>query len=94
MELPGPSTVRVEVMEDYKLRRDRVLGYTDIDVESRYLTRHWHLLQRKPIELRNLYSDYGCGSQGRLEMWIELIERRNWENMPAIKINPPPYDEY
>jgi hypothetical protein len=94
MELPGPSTVRVEVMEYYKLRKDRVLGYTDIDVESRYLTRHWHLLLRKPIELRNLYSDYGCGSQGRLEMWVDLIERKNWENMPAEKINPPPYDEY
>lgn len=32
MELPGPSTVRVEVMEDHKLRSDKVLGYTDIDV--------------------------------------------------------------
>lgn len=49
MELPGPSTVKVEVMEHYKIRKDRVLGYTEIDVESRYLTRNWHLLQRKPI---------------------------------------------
>jgi hypothetical protein len=23
-----------------------------------------------------------------------VIERKNWENMPAEKINPPPYDEY
>ena len=49
MELPGPSTVRVDIMEDYALRRDRVLGYTEIDVESRYLTRNWHLLLKKPI---------------------------------------------
>lgn len=94
MELPGPSTVRIEVMEHHQIRKDRVLGYTDVDVESRYLTRHWHLLQRKPIELRNLYSDYGRGSQGRLEMWVDLIERKNWESMPPEKIHAPPYDEY
>lgn len=45
---------------------DSVLGYTDIDLEERHFMRKWHLYDKKPIELRNLQSEYGMGTQGRL----------------------------
>lgn len=34
----------------------KTLGYTELDVEHRYFTKKWHLYEKKPIELRNLYS--------------------------------------
>ena len=49
VELPGPATIRVEVVEHRKVLKDHVLGYTDIDLEKRYFTRKWHLMLRKPI---------------------------------------------
>jgi len=44
--------------------------------------------------LRNLYSEYGMGTQGRLETWIDLIEKKKWLSTPAHKIHPPPFDKY
>lgn len=73
---------------------EKVLGYTEIDVEQRYFTKKWHLYEKKPIELRNLYSEFGIGSQGRLETWIDLIEKKQWISTPAHKIHPPPFDKY
>lgn len=55
----------------------------------------WHLFTgKKPIELRNLYSEYGSGTQGRLEVWIDLVEKKNWLSMPPYKIHPPPFDDF
>ena len=55
----------------------------------------WHLFaHKKPIELRNLYSEYGIGTQGRLEVWIDLIEKKDWLRNPPIKIHPPPYEPF
>lgn len=56
--------------------------------------KRWHLYEKKPIELRNLYSEYGMGTQGRLETWIDLIEKKKWLSTPAHKIHPPPFDKY
>ena len=71
-----------------------MVGYTEIDVEDRYFIKKWHLLERKPIELRNLYSEFGVGTQGRLETWVDLVEKKKWLVDPPIKITPPPWDEY
>lgn len=74
--------------------KDKMVGYTEIDVEDRYFIKKWHLLERKPIELRNLYSEFGIGTQGRLETWVDLVEKKKWLVDPPIKITPPPWDEY
>ena len=70
MDLPGASLIRINVMEmDGVLGSltPKILGYTDIDIEERYFMKKWHLFtEKKPIELRNLYSEYGRGTQGRL----------------------------
>ena len=95
MEIPGPSTVRIEVVEknNFGSLDEQVLGYSEIDVEERQFTKKWHyFVDKKPIELRNLYTDYGIGSQGRLEVWLDLIEKKNWLSNPPYKIHPPPFD--
>ena len=98
MDLPGASLVRINVMEvDGVLGSltPKILGYTDIDIEERYFMKKWHLFtEKKPIELRNLYSEYGRGTQGRLEVWVDLIEKKNWLSTPPYKIHPPPFDDY
>lgn len=53
MELPGSSTVRINVMEiDGVLGNitPKILGYTDIDIEERHFMKKWHLFTgKKPI---------------------------------------------
>lgn len=53
MEIPGPSTVKIEVMENFNnfgISQSKVLGYTEIDVEERHFTKKWHLFtEKKPI---------------------------------------------
>lgn len=98
MEIPGSSTVKIEVMEYFNtfgISQNKVLGYTEIDVEERLFTKKWHLFtEKKPIELRNLYSEYGNGTQGRLEVWVDIIEKKNWLSNPPFKIHPPPFDKF
>lgn len=34
------------------------------------------------------------GSQGRIETFIDLIEKKKWLSTPAHPIAPPPFDKY
>jgi hypothetical protein len=46
LTVPGPCNVKIEVMETHNLFGkfiEKVLGYTEIDIEDRYFMRKWHL---------------------------------------------------
>lgn len=49
----------------------------------------WHRYQMKPLENRLLKNEDG-GSVGRLQMWVDLIEKQSAKSHPIIKIEPPP----
>ena len=41
VELPGSSTVRIEVWEHHVLEFDELVGFTEIDCEDRFLNKAW-----------------------------------------------------
>lgn len=92
MKIPGNAFVRIEVWDGREGvgDEDEMIGYTEIDLEDRHFTGKWRAYERKPIEMRNLKSDILQGSQGRLELWAELIPLRQKLQFPKMEISPPP----
>lgn len=72
---------------------DELLGGSLIDLEDRYFTVLWHKFESKPIENRNLKDEFGS-SIGRLQMWIDLVEKSQCKINPLIKITAPPRYEF
>jgi hypothetical protein len=87
--LPGNAFLRVEVWDDDGYGEDEMIGYTEADLEDRYLSQKWRKYKKKPIEMRNLKPEFGKGSQGRLEMWVDLIEKKDVRKILKEKIGPP-----
>ena len=92
--IPGSSFLRIEVWDDISFGEDEMIGYTEVDLEDRYFSSVWRKFEKKPIEMRNILPEFGRGSQGRLEMWVELIEKRKARSTPKAKIAPPPRYEF
>ena len=72
---------------------DELLGGSLIDLEDRYFTVLWHKFESKPIENRNLKDEFGS-SIGRLQVWIDLVEKSQCKINPLIKITAPPRYEF
>ena len=91
-KIPGSAFLRLEVWDgrDGVGEEDEMIGFTEIDLEDRHFTGKWRALEKKPIEMRNLKSEIVQGSQGRLELWAELIPMKNKINFPKMEICPPP----
>ena len=62
-----------------------------MDLEDRWFSPIWksQFSETPPLELRTLLNNDATGSQGSLELWVEMYEAD--ENVPrAMKIAPPP----
>ena len=66
-----------------------MFGFTEIDLENRFLSVKWHNFKKKPIEMRKLTTEDGA-SVGSLTMWVDLILKTQLKLFPAILIEPPP----
>ena len=86
-KIPGSSVLRIEMFTKDTFG-DEMVGYTEIDLEDRFLTPKWHNYTKKPLEFRNIKDESGS-SVGRLKMWIDLVEERNAKQTPLIQIEPP-----
>lgn len=73
MEVPGSCILEIEIWSVSTIS-DEKLGSTLIDLEDRYFAVTWHKFETKPIENRNIKDEFGS-SIGRLQMWIDLIEK-------------------
>ena len=91
-KIPGSAFLRIEVWDgrDGLGDEDEMIGFTEIDLEDRHFTGRWREIPKKPIELRNLKSEVISGSQGRLELWAELIPQKMKTRFPKLDICPPP----
>ena len=92
VKIPGSAFMRIEVWDGKTGLgdEDEMIGYTEIDLEDRHFTGEWRILPKKPVEMRNLKSDIIQGSQGRLELWAELIPMKDKTLFPKINVFPPP----
>lgn len=67
-ELPGPSTLTIEVWDYDSFGFDDLIGITKIDLEDRFFNKKWLNLypDKKPIEERTLEIKSSAAPQGVL----------------------------
>jgi len=87
--LPGDSSVEITCM-DWDGIGDDLIGKTEIDIEDRWFSKDWKKLALKPLERRTLRSKTSTQSQGKLELWCELLTPEQAKRLPMEIIKPPP----
>eukprot|EP01129_Flabellula_baltica_P015819 TRINITY_DN818_c0_g1_i2.p1 TRINITY_DN818_c0_g1~~TRINITY_DN818_c0_g1_i2.p1 ORF type:complete len:1117 (-),score=284.37 TRINITY_DN818_c0_g1_i2:362-3712(-) len=89
--LPGPDTaLDISIYDkDESREKDDLLGSTVIQLADRWFSSEWHNFDQKPIELRNLYNPKSRISQGKLELWIDIMTPEEAKATPAEDITPP-----
>jgi hypothetical protein len=93
-EIPGSSSLKIEVWDWEAILADSLIGYTTIDLEDRYFNDDWQSLVHKPIEMRPLINPDFPGAQGRVVMWLEMFKASDKSNYHPWKISPEPITEY
>lgn len=91
--LPGDAVVRVEAW-DYDGIGDDYIGCTNIDIEDRYFSTNWRVMEPKPLERRKLYNFTSSAQQGVLDCWVEVMTPSQAKATPQLNITPPPDEEF
>ena len=93
-EMPGSSSLKIEVMDYDDLTSDDLIGYTIIDLEDRYFNTTWRQMDEKPIEIRPLiHLDYH-GAQGYIYLWVDIFEAAIKTSKEPWQIAPEPETEF
>eukprot|EP00475_Leptophrys_vorax_P037443 TRINITY_DN645_c0_g2_i2.p1 TRINITY_DN645_c0_g2~~TRINITY_DN645_c0_g2_i2.p1 ORF type:complete len:555 (+),score=161.30 TRINITY_DN645_c0_g2_i2:318-1982(+) len=92
-QIPGPSELKLEVW-DYDGIGDDLIGATTIDVEDRYFSKDWKALPLKPVEWRNLMNPTSKNPQGKLQLWMDILDPLDAKKFPLINLKPPAPLEY
>ena len=93
-EIPGSSSLKIEVWDWDAILSDDLIGYTTIDLEDRYFNDDWQKLIHKPVEVRPLINPDLSGPQGQVYMWLEIFKASDNSTVPIWKINPEPMTEF
>jgi hypothetical protein len=67
----GPSSTKP--LHKCWTQNDRLVGTTVIDLEDRLFSADWRNLLHKPVERRKLWSPRSSSSQGKLEMFVDML---------------------
>jgi hypothetical protein len=86
--IPGASLLNVSVY-DYDGIADDLIGSTIIDIEDRWFSRNWRNLKKKPVEWRTLHSPTSKVSQGKLQLWVDILTASDAKRNPIEHIKPP-----
>ena len=92
-EIPGSSTLKIEVWDWDEILSDDLIGTTTIDLEDRYYNDDWQNMKYKPIEVRPLLHPDIEGSQGKVIMWLEMFDADKKSTEIPWKIDPQPICE-
>ena len=95
--LPGASQLSIKVFNanDSVLpgATDHLIGETLIDLEDRWYSEEWRkYLAKPPLERRTLTLRRGGSGQGRLELFVEILDSANSGQQP-LNITPPPPEQ-
>ena len=93
-EIPGSSSLKIEVWDWDAILSDDLIGYTTIDLEDRYFNDDWKKLIHKPVEVRPLINPDISGPQGQVYMWLEIFKASDKSTVPIWKISPEPMTEF
>jgi len=91
--IPGDSSLEI-VCWDWDGIGDDLIGSTTIDIEDRWFSKEWRKLSLKPLERRTLRTKSSRRSQGKLELWVELMPPELAKKTPMWDIKPPPPEPY
>jgi hypothetical protein len=92
-EMPGSSTLKIEVLDYDDVLSDDLIGSTVIDLEDRYFNCDWQKLIEKPVEVRPLLHPDLNGAQGQVYLWIEIFEAAEKAQKIPWKIAQEPITE-
>ena len=92
-EIPGSSSLKLEVWDWDEILSDDLIGSTTIDLEDRYFNEDWQNMKYKPIEVRPLLHPDIEGAQGKAIMWLEMFEADTISKEIPWKIDPQPICE-
>ena len=93
VEIPGSSSLKLEVWDWDEILSDDLIGYTTIDLEDRFYNEDWQNMKYKPIEVRPLLHPDIEGAQGKAIMWLEMFDANEIANNIPWKIDPQPICE-
>jgi len=75
---------------DYdEIGKDELIGSTVIDLGDRWFNEEWHKINPKPIELRDLFNPSTRHSQGKIELWVDIMTEDDALKNPPEDISPP-----
>ena len=89
-DLPGNSTMTLQVYDYDPIFSDELIGETSIDIEDRYFDHKWKDMRNKPIETRQLKHPDFATSQGQILMWMEMFDKDERNDMTPWFITPEP----
>jgi len=92
-EIPGSSTLKIEVWDWDEILADDLIGFTVIDLEDRYYNDDWQNMKYKPVEVRPLIHPDLNGAQGQVFLWLEMFESSEKATHLPWKIDPQPICE-
>ena len=92
-EMPGSSSLKIEVLDYDDVLSDDLIGSTIIDLEDRYFNCDWQDLVEKPVEVRPLLHSDLNGAQGQIYLWLEIFDASEKSAKIPWKISPEPIIE-
>eukprot|EP01038_Epipyxis_sp_PR26KG_P011587 gene11587-15520_t len=87
--LPGPSLLKVSVMDRSKIGFDKMIGETVIDLEDRWYHDEWTSMEKKQVEMRTLHRDGSTTAQGVIMLWVDIYSKEDGMKTRPIDIMGP-----
>lgn len=97
--IPGASTLTIQVWDDDGIVGDDLIGETKIDLEERYFSKQWREFNdnkdlKMPIEERVLSKKTSMAPQGIIECWVEMMTPKEAKIRKPVDVRPFPKQPY
>jgi len=92
--LPGNGECKIQIWDHDKLGMDDLVGETFIDIENRWFNQEWRAHDLKPAERRTLKLPGSSMSQGKIQLWVDILTPQEAKQNPMIDIKPPAPEEF
>ena len=91
---PSPNPNQVSIFDADRVGARDFIGATTIDLENRWFNSEWRDMALKPVEMRTLRTPLSKMSQGKVELWVEMMTPEEARQVPMLDIKPPPPEEF
>jgi len=93
-QIPGASNLTVSLWDEDTLNANDLIGSTTVDIENRLYNPEWAAYTLKPLERRTLRLPTSPMSQGKVEMWVDILTPAEAKELPMPDIKPPKPEEF